>query len=71
MAAKIGGQAFGAYDGARMIGFCLSIPGIKPGGTPYLHSHMLGVLEPYRHNAESAAASSSASARMPWRAASS
>ena len=34
----------GAYDGDRMIGFCLGIPGIKPGNRPYLHSHMLGVL---------------------------
>jgi predicted GNAT superfamily acetyltransferase len=48
LAKKIGGQAIGAFDGPQMAGFCLSIPGIKPGGASYLHSHMLGVLEPYR-----------------------
>ncbi len=48
VATKIGGQAFGAYDGKRMVGFCLSIPGLKPGGKSYLHSHMLGVLPGYR-----------------------
>ncbi len=44
VATKIGGQAFGAFDGDRMIGFCLAIPGMKPGPKSYLHSHMLGVL---------------------------
>ena len=47
--AKVGGHVFGAYDGARMIGFCFAIPGIKPDGRPYLHSHMLGVLPEYRN----------------------
>jgi predicted GNAT superfamily acetyltransferase len=51
-ATKIGGQVFGAYNGARMIGFCLAIPGIKAdpkkGNQSYLHSHMLGVLKEYR-----------------------
>lgn len=52
---KIGGQVFGAYDLARpvgkgqMVAFLLAIPGVKPGGKAYLHSHMLGVLEPYRN----------------------
>jgi predicted GNAT superfamily acetyltransferase len=46
---KIGGHVFGAYDGARMIGFCFAIPGIKPDGSPYLHSHMLGVMPEYRN----------------------
>ena len=49
VASKIGGHAFGAYDGDRMIGFCLAIPGLKPGGKYYLHSHMLGVLGDYRN----------------------
>ena len=31
-ATKVGGQAFGAFDGGRMVGFCLAIPGIKAGG---------------------------------------
>src|ERR1700724_1632696 len=43
VATKIGGQAFGAYDGDRMVGFCLAIPGLKSGAKLYLHSHMLGV----------------------------
>ena len=47
---KVGGHVFGAYDGSRMIGFCFAIPGVKTGGRPYLHSHMLGVLPEY-HNA--------------------
>jgi predicted GNAT superfamily acetyltransferase len=51
VATKIGGQALGAFDGRRMIGFCLAIPGLKPGGKSYLHSHMLGVLSEYRDRA--------------------
>jgi predicted GNAT superfamily acetyltransferase len=52
-ATKVGGQAFGAFDNGRMIGFCLAIPGVKSGpgikgGRSYLHSHMLGVLKEYR-----------------------
>ncbi len=46
---KIGGHVFGAYDAGRMIGFCFAIPGIKPDGSPYLHSHMLGVMPNYRN----------------------
>ncbi len=48
-ATKVGGQAFGAFDRGCMIGFCLAIPGIKPGGQCYLHSHMLGVKAEYRN----------------------
>jgi predicted GNAT superfamily acetyltransferase len=48
VASKIGGQVLGAFDGNKMIAFCLCIPGLKPGGKYYLHSHMLGVLPPYR-----------------------
>jgi predicted GNAT superfamily acetyltransferase len=48
VATKVGGQAFGASVGKRMIGFCLAIPGLKAGGGSYLHSHMLGVLPDYR-----------------------
>lgn len=50
VATKVGGQAFGAFDGGRMIAFCLAIPGLKPGGRHYLHSHMLGVLPEYRNS---------------------
>jgi predicted GNAT superfamily acetyltransferase len=49
VAHKVGGQTFGAYDGSRMIGFLLAIPGVKPGPRPYIHSHMLAVLEEYRN----------------------
>jgi predicted GNAT superfamily acetyltransferase len=49
VASKIGGQVFGAFDGAQLIGFCMAIPGLKPGGKTYLHSHMLGVLAEYRN----------------------
>jgi len=49
VASNVGGQAFGAYDGAQMVGFLLSIPGLKRGGGSYLHSHMLGVLADYRN----------------------
>ena len=49
VASKIGGQSLGAYDGKRMIGFALAIPGLKPGGKTYLHSHIAGVLPEYRN----------------------
>src|SRR5579862_3413141 len=49
VATKVGGQAFGAYDGGEMVGFLLAIPGLKPGGGSYMHSHMLGVQSAYRN----------------------
>jgi len=49
VATKVGGQALGAFDGERLVGFCLAIPGLKPGGQYYLHGHMLGVLPEYRN----------------------
>jgi predicted GNAT superfamily acetyltransferase len=49
VATKIGGQALGVYREGRMIAFCVSIPGVKPDGQVYLHSHMLGVLAEYRN----------------------
>jgi predicted GNAT superfamily acetyltransferase len=48
VATKVGGQAIGAFDGDRMIGFLLAIPGLKRGAT-YLHSHMMGVTASYRN----------------------
>jgi predicted GNAT superfamily acetyltransferase len=48
VATKVGGQVFGAFDGSRMIAFLLAIPGIKAGGSSYLHSHMMGVVAEYR-----------------------
>lgn len=49
VASKIGGHVLGAFDGERMAGFCLGIPGIKPGPVAYIHGHMLGVLPEYRN----------------------
>lgn len=49
VATKVGGHALGAFDGPRMIGFLLAIPGLKSGGRNYLHSHMMGVLPEYRN----------------------
>jgi predicted GNAT superfamily acetyltransferase len=49
VATKVGGQVFGAFDGPTMIGFLLAIPGLKPGGSGYLHSHMMGVMPEYRN----------------------
>lgn len=46
---RIGGQVFGAYDAGKLVGFCLAVPGLKPDGCPYLHSHMLAVLPEYRN----------------------
>lgn len=49
VASKIGGHVFGAFDGGEPVGFCVAIPGLKPDGKSYLHSHMLGVLPGYRN----------------------
>jgi predicted GNAT superfamily acetyltransferase len=49
VASKIGGQVIGAYDGVRMVGFALAIPGNR-NGHPYLHSHMLAVAESHRNH---------------------
>ena len=48
VAQKVGGQTLGAFDGDRMVGFLLAIPGLRQ-GTMYLHSHMMGVLPEYRN----------------------
>src|SRR5690242_10987426 len=48
VASKIGGQIVGAFAGATLVGFALSIPGARDGHT-YLHSHMLAVREKYRN----------------------
>ena len=55
VAQRIGGQVMGAFDGEAMVGFAMSLPGVKPGKTPgdapvpYLHSHMLAVTPEYRN----------------------
>jgi predicted GNAT superfamily acetyltransferase len=44
VANKVGGLSWGAFDGGRMIGFCIAIPGLRVGGRTYWHSHMMGVV---------------------------
>ena len=48
VADRVGGQVMGAFDGAEMIGFALSVPGTRSGHI-YLHSHMLAVRSAYRN----------------------
>ena len=47
VAEHTGGQIIGAFDGQRLIGFTLAMPGLRNGGA-YLHSHMTGVHPDYR-----------------------
>jgi predicted GNAT superfamily acetyltransferase len=48
VAQKVGGQVMGAFDGGRLVGFAMAVPGISQ-GRPYLHSHMLAVNPDYRN----------------------
>jgi predicted GNAT superfamily acetyltransferase len=48
VAQRIGGQVLGAYDGNKLVGFAMALPGYSE-GKPYLHSHMLAVLPEYRN----------------------
>ncbi len=48
VAEKIGGQVLGAFDGGELIGFVMSLPGLR-NGHAYLHSHMLAVRAAYRN----------------------
>ncbi len=63
VATKVGGQAFGAYDGERMVGFALAIPGMKQGYGGYLHSHMVGVAASHRNQRRGAHAEAGAARR--------
>ena len=47
VAAKTGGQVFGAFVGDKLAGFALAYPGIRE-GRPYLHSHMAAVSAEFR-----------------------
>ncbi len=49
LAPKIGGQVICAWDGATLVGFAFSIPGVRS-GRAYLHSHMLAVKADYRNS---------------------
>lgn len=48
VAQKVGGQVMGAFQGKDMVGFALSVPGIRSGHS-YLHSHMLAVRSDHRN----------------------
>ncbi|WP_255551407.1 GNAT family N-acetyltransferase [Granulicella sp. dw_53] len=48
LADRIGGQVLGAFDGEKIVGFAMGLPGYR-NGQPYLHSHMLAVLPEYRN----------------------
>lgn len=49
VAEKVGGQVMGAFDGSEMVGFALSVPGMRSGHI-YLHSHMLAVRKEHRNS---------------------
>jgi len=52
LAQEIGGQVLGAFEAETLVGFAMSLPGIKEtqnGPRPYLHSHMLAVRESHRN----------------------
>ena len=48
VADKVGGQVIGAFDESQLVGFAMSVPGIR-GGHSYLHSHMLAVHPEYQN----------------------
>jgi predicted GNAT superfamily acetyltransferase len=48
VALNFGGQALGAFDGERMVGFALSF-GAVDGGHAHFHSHMVGVVPEYQN----------------------
>jgi predicted GNAT superfamily acetyltransferase len=48
VADKVGGQVMGAFEDSVMVGFALSVPGMRSGHS-YLHSHMLAVRKDHRN----------------------
>jgi predicted GNAT superfamily acetyltransferase len=50
VARHIGGQVIGAFPAgeARLVGFAMALPGVKPEAIAYLHSHMLAVDREWR-----------------------
>jgi predicted GNAT superfamily acetyltransferase len=48
VADKVGGQVIGAYDDGQLVGFAMSVPGIR-NGHAYFHSHMLAVRKEYQN----------------------
>ena len=49
VASHTGGQVLGAFDGDKLIGYTLSVVGLRD-NTVYLHSHMTGVHAAYRNH---------------------
>jgi predicted GNAT superfamily acetyltransferase len=47
VASITGGQVLGAFDGDHLVGFTMSVAGVRQ-GVPYLHSHQTGVDAAYR-----------------------
>jgi len=47
LASQIGGQVLGAFDGETLVGYAMSLPGVR-NGHAYLHSHHLAVLPGWR-----------------------
>jgi predicted GNAT superfamily acetyltransferase len=47
LASRIGGQVLGAYDGEVLVGYAMSLPGVR-NGHAYLHSHHLAVKAGWR-----------------------
>jgi predicted GNAT superfamily acetyltransferase len=48
LATQIGGQVLGAFDGEKLVGYAMSLPGVR-NGHAYLHSHHLAVLKEWRN----------------------
>ncbi len=48
LASQIGGQVIGAFDGNTLVGYAMSLPGVRNGHV-YLHSHHLAVLADWRN----------------------
>jgi predicted GNAT superfamily acetyltransferase len=48
LASQIGGQVLGAFDGETLVGYAMSLPGVR-NGHAYLHSHHLAVLPEWQN----------------------
>ena len=48
LASHIGGQVLGAFDGETLVGYAMSLPGVR-NGHAYLHSHHLAVLPEWQN----------------------
>ena len=49
LASQIGGQVLGAFDGETLVGYAMSLPGVR-NGHAYLHSHHLAVLPGWQNS---------------------